>query len=429
MGQQSGTLIASRRSGSTFTGLGAPLVNQIFDNAQRLQDAFQVFNALSENLTQSYLDLEAQVARLSEELAAARSERLKTLAEKELLANRLQLLLKTLPGGVVVIDGRGLIIEHNPVAGLFLGEPLLGRMWRDVLNALPIVENPHQRLLPDGKTISLTLSPLGDEPGQIVLLTDVTEMRSLQEWADHQRRLSALGEMVASLAHQVRTPLATALLYASHLAKSDLDVSHRSKFAAKLTERLHHLERQVNDMLTFARMGTLAKERFSISELMTKLVENCEPLMQGKSIRFTVANRSDEDDLHGNGDALLGILINLVSNAVDAVGGEGSVTVVADRREPRYLDISVSDNGPGIAEDIRARIFEPFFTTRANGTGLGLAIAEYVVKAHLGRIWCESSEGFGTTFRIRLPLSPGGTPLPGNFSGRAAFMGGDDAAN
>jgi two-component system sensor histidine kinase FlrB len=58
-----------------------------------------------------------------------------------------------------------------------------------------------------------------------------------------------------------------------------------------------------------------------------------------------------------------------------------------------------------------------------------LAIAEYVVKAHLGRIWCESSEGFGTTFRIRLPLSPGGTPLPGNFSGRAAFMGGDDAAN
>lgn len=403
--------------------------DQAFDNAQRLQDAFQVFNALSENLTRSYLDLEAQVARLSEELAAARSEKLKTLAEKERLANRLQLLLKTLPGGVVVIDGRGFVIEHNPVAGLFLGEPLLGRNWRDVLDSLPIVENPHQRRLPGGKTISLTLSPLGDEPGQIVLLTDVTEMHSLQEWADHQRRLSALGEMVASLAHQVRTPLAAALLYASHLAKSDLDVSHRSKFAAKLTERLHHLERQVNDMLAFARMGTLSKERFSIGDLLTKLAENCEPLMQGKAIGFTVINQSCDDGLHGNGDALLGVLINLVGNAVEAVGGEGSICVVADQPERQYLDISVSDDGPGISEDIRARIFEPFFTTRCNGTGLGLAIADYVVKAHFGRIWCESEPGLGTTFRIRLPLCLGGTPLPGSFSGRAVFMGGDDAAN
>jgi len=405
------------------------LGNQVFDHAKRLQDAFQVFNALSENLTQSYLDLEAQVARLNEELAAARSERLKTLAEKEILANRLQLLLKTLPGGVVVIDDRGLIVEHNPVAGRFLGEPLLGRIWRDVLDSLPIVENPHQRLLPDGKTISLTLSSLGDEPGQIVLLTDVTEMRSLQEWADHQRRLSALGEMVASLAHQVRTPLATALLYASHLAKPDLDVSQRSKFAGKLTERLHYLERQVNDMLTFARMGTLAKERFSIGELMARLAENCEPLMQGKAIRFTALNRSGDDCLHGNGDALLGVLINLVNNAVDAMAGKGCVTVVADRIEPRCLEISVTDDGPGIAEDIKARIFEPFFTTRANGTGLGLAIAEYVVKAHFGRIRCESSPGHGSTFRIQLPLKPGGTPLPGDLSGRATHTGEHDAVS
>jgi two-component system sensor histidine kinase FlrB len=411
------------------SGLGIPLGNPVFDHTKRLQDAFQVFNALSENLTQSYLDLEAQVARLNEELAAARSERLKTLAEKEILANRLQLLLKTLPGGVVVLDGCGLIIEHNPAAGLFLGEPLLGRNWRDVLDALPIVENPHQRLLPDGKTISLTLSSLGDEPGRIVLLTDVTEMRSLQEWADHQRRLSALGEMVASLAHQVRTPLATALLYASHLAKSDLDISQRSKFAAKLTERLYHLERQVNDMLTFARMGTFAKEQFSIGELLTKLVENCEPLMQGRSIRFAVIDRSGDDHLHGNGDALLGVLINLVNNAVDAMGGEGCVTVVANRPESGYLEIRVTDDGPGIAEDIRARIFEPFFTTRANGTGLGLAIAEYVVKAHLGRIWCESSPGCGSTFRIRLPLRPGGMPLPADFSDRATYTGEQDAAS
>ncbi|HYE37814.1 sensor histidine kinase [Methylocaldum sp.] len=412
-----------------FTGFGTPLGNQVFDDAKRLQDAFQVFNALSENLTQSYLDLEAQVARLNEELAAARSERLKTLAEKEILANRLQLLLKTLPGGVVVIDDCGLIIEHNPVAGLFLGEPLVGRFWRGVLDALPIVENPHQRRLSDGKTISLTLSPLGDEPGQIVLLTDVTEMRSLQEWADHQRRLSALGEMVASLAHQVRTPLAAALLYASHLSKSDLDGSQRSKFGTKLTERLHYLERQVNDMLTFARMGTFAKAQFSISELFTKLTENCEPSMQGKSIRFRTINRFADDCLHGNGDALLGVLINLVNNAVDAIAEKGSVAVVASQPEPHWLEISVSDDGPGISEEIRARIFEPFFTTRTNGTGLGLAIAEYVVKAHLGRIWCESSPDRGSTFRIQLPLKQGGTPLPADLSSRPAYTGEHDAAN
>ena len=396
------------------------MIQTLSDKTESLQDAFQVFNDLSQNLISSYLDLESQVERLSGELAAARSERLRTLDEKAQLANRLQRLLETLPGGVLVTDGQGLIREYNAVAVRLLGEHLSARPWRQVLDAvaLPSSDNPHQRHLRDGRTINLSLSALGEEPGHIVLITDVSENRALQELVNQQKRLSAMGEMVASLAHQIRTPLSTALLYASHLTHSDLNAQQRERFSSKLSERLMHMERQVNDLLAFARLGRLSLERIRLGDLIGKACEAFEAILADRPIYLETNNAIAEMEFFGNPDALLGVLLNLLNNAVEAAG-VNPVRVQLDCRvtSQRCIAISVCDDGPGIAEEIQTQIFEPFFTTRPSGTGLGLAVVDCVTRAHGGRVFCQSTLGQGARFIIELPVSTAHELLPSGFSG------------
>jgi two-component system sensor histidine kinase FlrB len=183
------------------------------------------------------------------------------------------------------------------------------------------------------------------------------------------------------------------------------------------------MERQVNDMLAFARMGRLAMEKISVAGFVRRLVEAFDPTLEGRDINLIVRNWVEVDAFYGNPDALHGILLNLLNNAVEALDGAGEIRLELGHPAPGWLRLVVSDNGPGIAEDIRARIFEPFFTTRTNGTGLGLAIVECVVRAHGGRVSCQSSEGQGASFLLDFPLATP-APLPGGFCGKNHSLGG-----
>ena len=293
-----------------------------------------------------------------------------------------------MPGGVLVTDGKGLVIEHNAAATGMIGSNLKGRHWLDVVNeaAFPVADTPNQRQLLDGRTVSLSLNPLGEEPGHIILLTDISEVRALQEMISQQKRLSALGEMVASLAHQVRTPLSAALLYASHLGNGQLTEAQRTRFAAKLVDRLQHMERQVNDMLAFARIGRLSLGKISTPAFLARVVEAFEPLLDGRQIRLEASRCLAECEFFGNEDALLGILLNLLNNSVEAFAGQpGLIRLSMEQSMPGRVRIVVADDGPGIPDEVRSRIFEPFFTTRTHGTGLGLAIVDCVVRSHGGR--------------------------------------------
>lgn len=367
--------------------------------AERLTDAFRVFNQLSENLASSYQSLQQQVERLTDQLAAARSERIATLIEKEVLANRLQLILAALPAAVIILDAQGVIIDCNNHALNFLGEPLLGLSWSQVslrsLQSQP--DSPHEAGLPDGRQVNITRNLLSTDGEQLVLLSDVSELRALQEAVARQRHLSAMGEMVAGLAHQVRTPLATAILYASHTVKPELDQAKRLNFAGKILERLHHLERQVNDMLIFARQGRMQMQAFALQDLLACLNE----AMESQPVEFVIDNPRANQTLIGNLDALRGALMNLLNNAVEAGAVHIDLKIGGDQRQ---LMLTLEDDGCGIGEAQQARIFEPFFTTKASGTGLGLAVVESVIGAHHGRLSCQSAPGCGTRFVIELAL-------------------------
>lgn len=393
-------------------------------SAARLEDAFNLFNEMSEALAQSYRELEGQVLRLTEELAAARSERLQTLMEKEALANRLQRLLEALPGGVVVLDGDGVVAECNRGAGDLLGTVPLQRPWREVLTEVLAAgsDNPHQRRLVNGRYVSFSASSLGDTPGQIMLLTDVSEMHALQGLVEQQQRLTAMGEMLAGMAHQIRTPLAAAVLYASHLG-GELPEAQRKKFSEKLLERLRHLERQVNDMLVFARAGRYAMEKVPLRRLLERAVQAMEAMVKQRRVEFRIVEEVACPDIYLSEDAFLGALTNLMTNAVEAIGDTGVVTLTISRPEAASVRISVSDDGPGMSAEVCRSVFQPFFTTRSSGTGLGLAVVECVVRAHGGSVRCESTPGQGAQFHIDLPLVTEPTPLAAGSTAKSLATG------
>ena len=384
----------------------------ISDKSQDLQSAFEIFNQMSQQLTDSYFLLENRVAELNEELSSVADQRLKELAEKEKIANRLANLLNFLPGGVVVLDSRGRVSECNPAALDLLGEPLQGQLWRDVIESsfAPRKDDGHEVSLRDGRRISIATRNLGID-GQIILLTDQTETRRLQSELSRNERFSAMGKMMSALAHQIRTPLSAAMLYAGHLCSDKLDAAKRHQFSEKICNRLKNIERQVQDMLVFAKGELPLNDVITVKALQQAFAEAMEvPLMTTNS-SCVWRNECEEKVILCNREALVGALLNLVNNAIQAVGKRANLritfTLTDNKSSPKnpQLMIVVCDAGPGIAPELLPSLGELFVTTKAQGTGLGLAVVKAVAHAHRGHFNLQSTLGQGTCASLYMPFA------------------------
>ncbi len=370
--------------------------------AEHLAEAFRIFSQASEELAAAYSELQGQVAQLTGELAAANGALRQQYLEKAALTERLTLLLDALPAGVVVLDGAGCVLQANPAAQRVLGESAVGAGWVAVeAGALEASETPGEFLAGD-RRLAVAVTPLDSAGGRIVLLHDVTETQHLKTQAERNQRLAAMGEMAAQLAHQLRTPLAAALLYAGNLENDQLPAASRVSIAQKTVARLKHLERLIQDMLMFARGEVLGREAFAVADLLADLAQTFEPLARSRGIDFRVADASGGGVLTGHRKSLTGALTNLLENALQAVDQGGRIDLDA-RRDGSLLLISVRDNGRGMNAETASRLFDPFFTTRAEGTGLGLSIARGVARAHGGGIEVVSSPGAGAEFTLTLP--------------------------
>lgn len=378
-------------------------------NVEQLKSAFELFNQHSVVLEQSYRELQDRVEQLTAQLQEARSARHRELIAKERLSQRLSLLLETLPGAIVVIDGDGVIQEQNSEAIALLNEPLSGCSWASIVRREVRKGGSEDGniQLADGRWLSLSRRPLKDEPGEILLLADITDSRQMSALRQRQERLSAIGEMTAEFAHQVRTPLASAMLYTSQL---DASTPEQSRIVVKVGERLNDLGRMVNDMLGFATGGRRADETVDVRQLLlgvratlnAQLRGSCglELLIDGGSIDRD-GTRTETLTIVANENALKGALINLVANAEQAGATTIQLGAWSDNGNTWF---TVSDDGPGIPDDIRPRLFEPFFTTRPAGTGLGLAVVADVARAHGGDVFVDSLNT-GTRFTLRIPDS------------------------
>jgi two-component system sensor histidine kinase FlrB len=381
---------------------------------QELEQAFSLFNRASAELADVYRELEQQVTRLNSELAVANRELRRQYDEKEALSARLSLLLDALPGGVLVLDASGLVVEANAAAIELLGGEMRDRSWSAVQQEClaPTASPQEWRVRRSGRTpdsaldehyVSLSASELDPTGGRVILLSDVSEAYRMRAQLERHRKLSAMGEMAAGLAHQLRTPLATALLYAGNLTRERLSESDRQRFAEKALARLRDLERMIQDMLTFLRGTSSGREVIALGDLVLEIAQVMEPHMADKAVELRVDLQAPHAHVRGDRKALRGALLNLLENALQASESGAAVSLSAHVELERAV-IRVSDQGRGMSPEIQQRLFEPFFTTRAEGTGLGLAIMRNVIDAHGGEIEVQSAAGRGTTFIVRLPL-------------------------
>jgi two-component system sensor histidine kinase FlrB len=368
------------------------------DRLAELEEAFALFNQTSDQLTQAYESLQNQVAHLQRQLAQSDSE-------KRRVADRLERLLTLLPAGVIVLNSDNQIIEMNPSAEAILGRDAYGRVWEVVVRNVFLSTNDAQELMTHNQTIyQLSQVALDNTLGRILLIQDVTSARQLQDHINRHQRLRSMGEMAASLAHQIRTPLAAALLYVSQLSLNTLDEEKRARFVSKTLLSLKHLDGLVKDMLQYAKGGTVGETLIELDELVESLVGSVEQQVHNTDSHLTVSPVSAGLVVKGDKDSLMTALQNLVVNAIDVVRMRAKIELSVREVYDDWVDIIVTDQGPGIEGAIQEKIFEPFFTSRAKGTGLGLAVVRTVAEAHGGEAWVKSVVGQGAQFGIRLPL-------------------------
>ncbi|MFY0665862.1 MAG: GHKL domain-containing protein [Natronospirillum sp.] len=371
-----------------------------------VDEILQVFRRMTEEMSASSEEFERRVAVLNGEISALSAQRMEELREKERLADQLEGLLRILPTGVIVIDRSGRIQRANPAAEQMLVHDrlpvLTGAVWSSVIQIAfrPQEHDGHEISLHNGRLVSLDTCAL-EGFGQLVVLNDMTATRSLQAEVSRHQRLAGMGRMVASMAHQIRTPLSAAMLYTENLRKPGINESQRQRFAEKIQSRLEHLEQQVRDMLIFAKGDTKLVDRQLSGELLQALRESCAAALERSASQLNVLNEAPDAQVICNRDTLISAFGNLVNNAIEAVGQNASI----DLRvyvENNLITFDFHDHGPGIPEEVLRQLGEPFVTTKANGTGLGLPVVQAVMRAHNGSFSLFNVKG-GTYARVCLP--------------------------
>ncbi len=321
-------------------------------------------------------------------------------------ASRLEHLLQVMPAGVLVINGKGVVKQANAQAKSLLGEPLEGQQWRAIIarSFKPQADDGHEVSLIDGRKVKLSITPLIEEPGQLIVLTDLTETRILQQRISHMQRLSSLGKTVASVVHQIRTPLSAAMLYAANLANKNIPDSAKENFSLKLQKRLQELESQVNDMLLFAKSGEQqVVQNIRLGDLLDELDSSSENMITQSNCDFEIHCADRDLVILGNRPALIGALQNLIHNGIQIQSDHPQIKVSCSS-DLQYIYLAVIDKGPGVNERNKHRIFEPFFTSKSQGTGLGLSVVSTVAKSHGGSITVENLPAGGAKFTLTLPV-------------------------
>jgi len=325
-------------------------------------------------------------------------------------------IVQSLLSGLMVVDREGAVSLINPVAAEILQvdpDQALGRKAVEIFPALKqlgdwskqqqvlkteIVHRTPQRDIPIGLTLS-ALKSRGRETGTLLHMQDLSERKRLEASIKQAEKMAALGQMAASMAHEIRNPLAS-LSGAVQMMRAEQTAPAGRKLMDIVLRETRRLDRLLGDFLSFAQPRQPQRERFSLDELVK---ETLALYTSGLPDGVKLVSDTEPVTVSADIDQIRQVLWNLLSNAVEAMpaGGEITVRVKSDSSGQEAL-LQVVDGAPPIPEEIRERIFEPFFTTKENGTGLGLAIVERIVRAHSGGIELERLSN-GNCFTVRLP--------------------------
>ncbi|MGH7313768.1 MAG: ATP-binding protein, partial [Candidatus Rokuibacteriota bacterium] len=388
-----------------------------------------VFNHMAAQLFQQRAALEdvhGELTRRFEELAD-----LKTYTDS---------ILSSVTSGIVTVDLEGRVVTLNPAAelltGYFAGEaagryctevfattPELGEILMETLASRAPIVNVNlslRRRTGAALPVEVSAAPLkggdGKDLGAVGVVRDLTTVRNLETQLRRSDRLAALGTLAAGLAHEIKTPLMSALTFTHHLVRRFDDEHFRGRFQSVVPYELGRINRIVERLLELARPARLTFSLVRLPLLLDRVVELHAHELETRGALVVREYARDVPPIQADEEALYRAFVNVVSNAVEAMSPGGRLTLRLgwpegtelragrSRLFNRRVKIEVSDTGTGIAPGDAERIFNPFFTTRDGGTGLGLALTHKIVDDHSGTIDFRSLPGAGTTFRITLPV-------------------------
>jgi len=366
-------------------------------------------------------------------------------AEREALAGELRQVrleaadvLRNIPTGIVTVDADGHLLYCNPAAEQILG--FKERQWRGrsvmpefariapefwaaitatarrgvrAMRVEATVRRP-ERTFPIGVTTTTLEVEPGGTPRVTAIFTDISDSKRLEELHLRAERLEAVAELSASLAHEIKNPLASIRSSVEQLGRAKRANPDEKFLTGLVVRESDRLSRLLSEFLDFSRVRATEcrpLDLHAIAAAAIRLVREHPDCPDDAVIDLaggSTAMEGDEDLLHR-------VVSNLVLNAVQAAGTGARVTVRTGRPASHELPrgagienpvaLAVSDNGPGIPENLRARLFDPFVTGRVGGTGLGLAIVQRAVEAHRGLVLVDSTEGKGTTFTVYFPAA------------------------
>jgi PAS domain S-box-containing protein len=326
------------------------------------------------------------------------------------------------------------IYGFDPVAGAPTWEELLERIhpedrlrWRGEVERAIAKKTDYSHefriLLPNGKAKWIhtvghpVLSDTADLEGFVGSSTDITErksaeqerekLRQLEDDLAHINRVSMLGEMAASLAHEIKQPIAAAMTSANSciewLAHEPPNLDRARAAAAKIDKYGNRAAEIIDHIRSLYRKSPPQSELIDVNEIVHEIFT----LLQGEAVRYSIVMRSElAGELPKNRAdhvQLQQVFMNLTLNAIEAMRDGGGELTVRSQRQDGQLLFSVSDTGPGLPTGNVDQIFSAFFTTKAQGSGMGLAISRSIVESHGGRLWATANEGRGATFHFTLP--------------------------
>jgi signal transduction histidine kinase len=255
------------------------------------------------------------------------------------------------------------------------------------------------------RVLNFSVSPLTTRgrqtQGAVVLFEDITEYLRLEARLNEMERLAAIGQMTATIAHELRNPLTALCAAADLLIQEDALADARQFYLGIIHDESHRLAELANEFLEFAKPFQLTIQLTQLKPLLQRVLSVQEPYLKSAAVQATL---ECPDDLVASVDVsrLEQALHNLIQNAVQAMP-EGGMLAVRAQDRGEWVALAVQDTGSGVPEELRERIFTPFFTTRTRGTGLGLSIVKKIVEGHNGRVTLECPPEGGSIFTLWLP--------------------------
>jgi len=376
------------------------------EDVRALAEAFEQFTRSTKSLEEAYRLLEQRARELSLELTAKNRE----LA---LTNDYLDSILQSMSDGVITVDTEGAITKLNRSASRILGyaagqavgrpfEKLFGRKF-----SMPAGSHDAELRAASGHMVPVVErdSPMSDRTdtciGHVKVFQDLTEIEALRTRMRQMDRLAAIGEMAASVAHEIRNPLGGIRGFASLLARDIETGDPRLRLVDKILEGVKNLDSVVTELLEYTRpMDLQVRPTF-----FAQVVDAAIGYLELGDRPITVTNTVSRDlEVLVDADRMRQVLLNVLINAVESIDLEGEIKVSAETAL-NTVTISVRDTGCGMDDEALSKMLSPFFSTKEKGTGLGLAVAAKIVEGHGGALEAASRPGKGTTFFVHLPYT------------------------